>query len=73
LVHRELTAADADAEIELLAGSINNCGDLVIRNASPTGAAGLIEVHSVETFAGDLDEDGLLRTQVADYSQPLSG
>jgi predicted O-methyltransferase YrrM len=59
LVHRELTAADADGAIALLAGPLNNCGDLVIRNASPTGAAGLIEVHSVETFAVDFKEDGL--------------
>jgi predicted O-methyltransferase YrrM len=59
LVHRELTAADADGAIELLAGALNNCGDLVIRNASPTGAAGLIEVHSVETFAVDPSKDGL--------------
>ena len=28
LVHRELTAADADGAIELLAGPLNNCGDL---------------------------------------------
>jgi predicted O-methyltransferase YrrM len=59
LAHRELTTADAHGAIELLVGPIAACGELVIRNASPTGAAGLIEVHSAETFAVDLDEEGL--------------
>jgi hypothetical protein len=59
LAHRELTAADANSAVELLVGPIGACGELVIRNASSVGAAGLIEVHSAETFAVDLHEDGL--------------
>jgi predicted O-methyltransferase YrrM len=59
LVHRELTAADANGAIEFLAGPIAACGDLVIRNASPVGAAGLIEMHAAEAFAVDPSKDGL--------------
>src|SRR5262249_15640343 len=35
------------------------CGELVIRNASPVGAAGLIEMHAAEMFAVDPSKDGL--------------
>jgi predicted O-methyltransferase YrrM len=59
LAHRELTAADANGAIELLVGPIAACGELVIRNAGPAGAAGLIEVHAAETFAVDPSKDGL--------------
>jgi predicted O-methyltransferase YrrM len=59
LAHRELTAADANGAIELLVGPIAACGELVIRNTSPVGAAGLIEMHAAETFAVDRSKNGL--------------
>ena len=59
LAHRELTTADAHGVIELLVGPIAASGELVIRNASPVGAAGLIEMHAAETFAVDPSKDGL--------------
>jgi predicted O-methyltransferase YrrM len=59
LARRELTASDANGVIELLASPIAACGELVIRNASAIGAAGLMEMHSVETFAVDPSKDGL--------------
>ena len=59
LAHRELTTADAHGVIELLVGPIAASGELVIRNASPVGAAGLIEMQAAEAFAVDPSNDGL--------------
>jgi hypothetical protein len=49
-VQRELSEGDATATLEFMAGQIEACGDLLIRNSDRAEAGGRIELQSVETL-----------------------